>query len=263
MWPRFLLDCCLFQANQVTGYSMLIDQYYSVHDGKISFTREQGSNFAKQVADDFNPIHDPDSRRFCVPGDLLFSVILASYGLSRHMEFRFTGMVDDSIELLLPPDDGELVISDSTGKEYLTISRSGDNIREERVIDGLTRRYVEFSGHTFPHILVPLLAEQGVMINPDRPMVFYESMVIDLERLDFVDLQLVIDRNELAISGKRGEVQLAFNLVGDGEIVGRGKKRMVLGGLRAYDREVMDATITDVEQRKRQYLAASGGVPHR
>ena len=235
---------------------MLIDQYYSAHDGKISFTREQGSNFAKQVADDFNPIHDPDSRRFCVPGDLMFSVILARYGLSRHMEFKFTGMVDETVELLLPEDTPELVISDSAGKQYLTIARSGENSLAAASIDALTRSYVEFSGHTFPHILVPLLAEQGVMINPDRPMVFYESMVIDMDRLDFETADLVIDRNDLAIAGKRGELQLAFNLVDAGEIIGRGKKRMVLGGLREYDQRVMDAAITSVDERKRQYLSA-------
>ena len=235
---------------------MLIDQYYSAHDGKISFTREQGSNFAKQVADDFNPIHDPDSRRFCVPGDLMFSVILARYGLSRHMEFKFTGMVDETVELVLPEDTPELVISDSAGKQYLTIARSGENSLAAASIDALTRSYVEFSGHTFPHILVPLLAEQGVMINPDRPMVFYESMVIDMDRLDFETADLVIDRNDLAIAGKRGELQLAFNLVDAGEIIGRGKKRMVLGGLREYDQRVMDAAITSVDERKRQYLSA-------
>ena len=235
---------------------MLIDQYYSAHDGKISFTREQGSNFAKQVADDFNPIHDPDSRRFCVPGDLMFSVILARYGLSRHMEFKFTGMVDETVELLLPEDTPELVISDSAGKQYLTIARSGENSLAAASIDALTRSYVEFSGHTFPHILVPLLADQGVMINPDRPMVFYESMVIDMDRLDFETADLVIDRNDLAIAGKRGELQLAFNLVDAGEIIGRGKKRMVLGGLREYDQRVMDAAITSVDERKRQYLSA-------
>ena len=235
---------------------MLIDQYYSAHDGKISFTREQGSNFAKQVADDFNPIHDPDSRRFCVPGDLMFSVILARYGLSRHMEFKFTGMVDETVELVLPEDTPELVISDSAGKQYLTIARSGENSLAAASIDALTRSYVEFSGHTFPHILVPLLAEQGVMINPDRPMVFYESMVIDIDRLDFEAADLVIDRNDLVIAGKRGELQLAFNLVDAGEIIGRGKKRMVLGGLREYDKRVMDAAIANVDERKRQYLSA-------
>ncbi len=36
-----------------------------------------------RVVDDFNPIHDEDNKRFCVPGDLLFSVLLANVGLSQ------------------------------------------------------------------------------------------------------------------------------------------------------------------------------------
>lgn len=232
---------------------MLIDPYYTADNGKISFTREQGSNFAKQMADDFNPIHDTDNRRFCIPGDLMFAIILAKYGLNRHMEFRFTGMVVDGIELLLPEPAAELEINDAAGKQYLTIRRTGGNTRKASLIDSLTRAYVEFSGHTFPHILVPLLAEQGVMINPERPMVMYHSMTIDLDRLDIETPSLEIDHNELAINGKRGEIQLAFNLVESGNIVGRGRKRIILSGLRAYEKQAMDDIVVSLNQRKRDF----------
>lgn len=234
---------------------MFIDQYYTANNGTISFTREQSSNFAKHVADDFNPIHDLDSRRFCVPGDLLFAVIIARYGLSKHMEFQFTGMVDDSSELILPEPEQELAFDDEAGKKYLSARRSGDNSREEALIDNLTNAYVEFSGHTFPHILVPLLAEQNVMFNPARPMVFYASMVIDLDRLDIETPTLVQEKNELTLDGKRGEVQFAFNLVDSGSIVGRGIKRVVLGGLREYDATVMDNAVTTFNARKQEYLS--------
>ena len=233
---------------------MLIDQYYTFSNGHISFTREQGSNFAKQIADDFNPIHDPDAKRFCIPGDLMFSIILAKYGLSRHMEFTFTGMVVDGIELLLPEAASELEINDTQGRQYLTIRRSGENIMDASLIDNLTSEYVQFSGHTFPHILVPLLAEQNVMINPDRPVVLYESMNIDLDRLDITAPILEIDHNELAINGKRGEVKLVFNLVESGQIVGRGNKRMILSGLREYDKSVMDETVSSLNQRKQDFV---------
>ena len=43
---------------------MNIHHYCSESDGRICFTREQGSNFAKQVAQDFNPLHDVDAKRF-------------------------------------------------------------------------------------------------------------------------------------------------------------------------------------------------------
>lgn len=229
---------------------MLIDRYYTAHNGNISFSREQGSNFAKQMADDFNPIHDIDARRFCIPGDLLFAIILAKYGLSQHMEFTFTGMVVDGTELVMPEPAPEMAINDTEGRQYLTIHSAGDTTRDALLIDQLTRSYVEFSGHTFPHILVPLLAGENVMINPDRPMVMYESMTIDLDRLDIHSPSLEIERNEVVVNGKRGEVQMAFNLVDSGNLVGRGRKRMILSGLREYEKQAMDAITASLNQRR-------------
>ena len=229
---------------------MLIDRYYTASNGKISFSREQGSNFAKQVADDFNPIHDIDARRFCIPGDLLFAIILAKYGLSQHMVFTFTGMVVDGTELVLPEPAPEMAINDTEGRQYLTIHSAGDTTRDALLIDQLTRSYVEFSGHTFPHILVPLLAGENVMINPDRPMVMYESMTIDLDRLDIHSPSLEVEHNEVVVNGKRGEVQMAFNLVDSGNLVGRGRKRMILSGLREYEKQAMDAITASLNQRR-------------
>jgi len=234
---------------------MFIDDYFSELNGNICFTREQGSNFAKQVADDFNPLHDSDAKRFCIPGDLLFSIILSKYGLSRHMEFLFSGMVVDGVELVLPEPGPELLFCDADNRQYLKARRSGENSRDETLIQNLIRNYVEFSGHTFPHILVPLLAEQGVMINPARPMVIYESMEIDLDTLDIKTPLLEIDHNELDLDGKRGNVLMAFNLRESGEIVGRGRKRMVLGGLREYDDATMHLAVEEHRQRKRDFLA--------
>jgi len=234
---------------------MLIDQYCTVRDGRLSFTREQGSDFAKRVADDFNPLHDPDAKRFCIPGDLLFAVVLSRYGLSQHMEFLFSGMVVDGVELVLPPPSPQLLLDDTQGRHYLSIRRGGDNAADPTLIDNLTRGYVAFSGHTFPHILVPLLAGQNVMLNPDRPTVIYQSMTIDLDRLDIASPVLASDRNELSLNGKRGEVLLAFNLVEGGEVVGRGCKRMIVSGLREYDRAVMDATVAQYNAHKQSFAA--------
>ncbi len=233
---------------------MFIDDYCSEANGRISFTRQQGSDFAKRVADDFNPLHDVDAKRFCIPGDLLFSIILARYGLSRHMAFTFSGMVVDGVELLLPDPGDKLVFKDDNDRQYLTAERSGDNSHDETLIQNLTRSYVEFSGHTFPHILVPLLAEQGVMINVERPMVIYESMEIDLDTLQISHPRLETDHNELDLNGKRGNVLLAFNLLDDGKVVGRGCKRMVLGGLRDYDAATAEQAVEAFNQRKTDYF---------
>ncbi len=232
---------------------MIIDQYFSEPNGRISFTREQGSNFAKQMANDFNPLHDADATRFCIPGDLLFAVMLAKYGISQHMEFVFSGMVTAGVELVLPEPSGELLINDTNGREYLRVKRAGDTTPAELLIQNLTQSYVQFSGQTFPHILVPLLAEQKMMINPDRPMVIYQSMTIDLDRLDIANPLLKGDYNTLEINGKRGSVELAFHLEDGGEVVGRGKKHMLLSGLREYDEARVASAITTYNDGKQAF----------
>ena len=82
--------------------NMFIEQYCPIDNEQISFTRQQGSDFAKKVADDFNPLHNIEAKRFCVPGDLLFSVIIAKSGLNKEMSFNFSGMVNDGIALTFP-----------------------------------------------------------------------------------------------------------------------------------------------------------------
>jgi hypothetical protein len=232
---------------------MIIDQYFSQHDGRIRFTREQASNFAKQMANDFNPLHDVDAKRFCVPGDLLFALILAHYGVSQHMEFVFSGMVTADVELILPEPSGELRLQDADGREYLRVTRSGETTREESLVRNLTQSYVAFSGQTFPHILVPLLAAQRVMIHPDRPMVMYQSMTIDLDRLDIAQPLLQADFNRLDINGKRGSIELAFHLIDGGEIVGRGRKHMLVSGLRDYDADIVTSAIAIYNDSKQAF----------
>lgn len=248
-----LLNCAI--PTKGRAELMLVDRFHTIADGTLSFTQAQGSDFAKHIAEDFNPIHDVESRRFCVPGDLLFAVIVSRYGLSQHMEFRFTGMVDETSTLVLPVSSDKITLSDEAGKEYLNVVRSGDISTDESLIDELIKAYVSFSGHSFPDLLVPLLASHQVMINPSRPMVLYESMVIDLDRLDIQAPALCEDSNQAVIDGKRGEAQFTFNFMDAGEIVGRGKKRMVLGGLREYDAAAMNGAIEIYNRLKQDYLA--------
>ena len=116
--------------------------------------------------------------------------------------------------------------------------------------------HVQFSGQTFPHILVPLMVEKQVMINPERPLVIYESMSIDLDRLDFANPQLVADRADFNVQGKRGDVTLQFAVMADGAQVGRGAKTMLLSGLRAFDQEKIDALVASYEAGKADYHAS-------
>lgn len=234
---------------------MILENYYLKAQNNIQVSREQASDFAKFVAGDFNPIHDPAAKRFCVPGDLLFALVLGQYGLSQHMRFTFSGMARDKTPLHFPPsDDPAITIRDDRGKEYLTVERSGKISLNPQLINHLTRNYVAFSGRTFPHVLVPLMAEQQVMINPDRPLVIYESMEIDLQELDLHNPDLVLKNASLKVNGKRGKVSLEFALMESDRLVGRGQKNMVLSGLRPYRKSRLDALVGFYEERKADFV---------
>lgn len=234
---------------------MFLDDFYTNSNNKINFTRLQASNFAKKIADDFNPLHNVEAKRFCVPGDLLFSLILAKAGLFQKMDFTFSGMVTDDIHLNFPNTiNGNASITDDNGKDYMHVNASGTSTTSEETIEALIRAYVEFSGHTFPHILVKLMAENNTMINYARPMVMYESMSITLESIDFTTVTLVESNSTLTIDGKRGKACLAFDLISNGVTVGHGEKHMLLSGLREYCQETINLIVDDYNQIKANYI---------
>ncbi len=230
---------------------MNLEKFYQLEGSRLSFTRQQASDFAKSVAGDFNTIHDVDSKRFCVPGDLLFSVIIHHYGLRQTMGFSFSGMVGDDVTLILPAVNArEISIYDENDKKYLDVSSDGAHSQKPGLIDSLTRNYVEFSGHTFPHVLVPLMQENNVMINTERPLVIYDHMRISLDTLDIDSVELKLTDSSCRLYGKRGDVALNYDLCCNGERVGKGQKKMVMSGLREYDQEKIDALVESYNANK-------------
>ncbi|TDG13370.1 DUF3581 family protein [Seongchinamella unica] len=234
---------------------MFLDSFHSKENGFIQITADQASEFAKGISDDFNPIHDPDSRRFCVPGDLLFALVLSSYGISQSMSFSFKGMVGALTPLVFPDTDASrLEIVNDKGKEFLTVERSGEVSRDLALIEAMIRNYVVFSGHNFPGILVPLMAEHNVMINPARPLVIYEGMSFNLEHLGFGNPELELSKATLLVSGKRGDAELHFNITDAGRPVGTGLKKLVLSGLREYEEPAMQGMCDLYQARKQSYM---------
>ena len=90
---------------------MWLDDFFQQSGQEFSFTRAQASRFAKHIADDFNPIHDIDAKRFCVPGDLLFALTLAHSGLAQTMDFSFADMVQDGVNLRFDEDADEVRVA--------------------------------------------------------------------------------------------------------------------------------------------------------
>jgi hypothetical protein len=222
---------------------MVLTDYYTAEGERVTFSRDQASRFAKEIANDFNPLHDVDARLFCVPGDLLFAVAVSHFGLSQKMCFHFSEMVTNNTLLFSDSTSSRLDITDENGKTYLSIDRDGEISHDQGVINNLTQCYVAFSGKTFPHLLVPLMAQQGVMINPGRPMIMYHSMEITLDRVGLREPILESTGSSLEVQGKKAMARLDFHIMEDGREVGQGAKHMALRGLQAYQEEVMQQVV--------------------
>ncbi len=223
---------------------MFLSPFFSEDGPDVRISPQQASRFAKQVAGDFNPIHDRDNKRFCVPGDLLFALVLTKYGLSQRMGFRFAGMVGKDKALRLPKDAADtLSVQDPAGKSYLEVKRQGAISRNEGLVESLIRTYVAFSGQNFPHILVPLMERHGIMINTERPLVIYECMSFELEHLNLSRPRLELKDSTLEVNGKRGDARLHFRFKDGDEIIGSGYKKLVLSGLRALDTQALQGLV--------------------
>ncbi|MDD8061263.1 MULTISPECIES: DUF3581 domain-containing protein [Shewanella] len=231
---------------------MFLSPYFTKQDQSVFISAQQASDFAKKVAEDFNPIHDVGAKRFCVPGDLLFALVLTEYGLSQNMQFKFAGMVGDNIELHLDKNvTDQFSICDTKGKEYLHIERQGEVCKCDVQTAAFIKSYVAFSGLNFIHVLMPMMKQHQVMINPERPLVIYESMSFHLDHFNFSTISLHLAEQSLAINGKRGDVTLTFELHSEGKVIGSGVKTLVLSGLREYDDEKAQQMCERYESRKK------------
>ncbi|WP_019614852.1 DUF3581 domain-containing protein [Psychromonas ossibalaenae] len=231
---------------------MLLESYYTKQNNLVRISAAQASTFAKQECRDFNPIHDPENKRFCVPGDLLFSLALNEYGVSESMSFTFTNMVGDNIGLVFPEADGEhIVITNEQGKSVLEINKKGKTSHDPALIESLIQNYVVFSGQNFPTLLMPLMKKHNVMFNPARPLVMYNSMSFEFDELALeapVNVELADSLFE--VEPKRANNFLHF-AINDGEkSIGRGIKKMVVAGLKPYDHESITAFSDAYEARR-------------
>lgn len=236
---------------------MLLQNYVQQQAEQFSFSRQQASQFAKIVATDFNPIHDEDSKRFCVPGDLLFAYLLHRNGLSQQLSITFNGMVGADVPLHCVAEGNVVQIFDQQDKCYLTLEQNGDVMQNCQFIDALIRDYVRFSGQNFPHILQPLMEQHQVMIHPQRPLVIYQSMSLHFFRFSDNCPSLTLTGSRLEVEGKRGNVVLEFALMVADEVIGTGEKRMILSNLVPYDAEQMQGLVDLYNHRKATLGAAA------
>ena len=235
---------------------MLVDTYNYPDEDGVKVSAKQGCRFAKEVAGDFNPIHDAQARRFCVPGDLLVAMVLRQQGLVPQMRVRFRGMVGADVPLVFQQDSLEGVrMTDAQGRTFVEVELAGAANHDPERIDAFTRQYSAFSGRTFPELLEPLLREHGVMFNPDRPLVFYDSVSLTLDAVPGTAPELSLADSELEVAGRRADAHLTFTITEGGHTIGRGTKTAVVSGLQAWDEARMQDVLARYQARCEQHGA--------
>jgi len=231
-----------------------IAQFVTQDGHSMQFSQQQASDFAKGVAGDFNPIHDVGAKRFCVPGDLLFAALLNRYGVYTQLHVDLMALVNADVLVKLP---AELVaineILDEGKRHLLTINVSGDTTTESGFVSSLVEQYVKFSGKTFPDILVELMRDNQVMINPGRPLVIYKDMSLKLTSIKGENISLALDEATLNVEGKKGKASLRFVIKDNDQIIGHGEKNMLLSGLRQFDEQAMTDIVAQYTQWKQDY----------
>ena len=233
---------------------MFLDDFYCQQDNSFQFSQQQASRFAKEIAKDFNKIHDVDDKRFCVPGDLLFAVTLAKHGLYKNMQIQFTGMVKNDVALeFITPADNELEIVNQKQQALLKMQTVGEANREEALIQKIIKDYVSFSGRNFPEILVPIMERENFMFSPTRGLIMYKSMEINMQRIDIDNVSLEYDCTEVEMNGKRATVFFKFKFFDGEELVGTGQKEMILSGVVPFEKAAVDNIVDMFKAAKKAY----------
>jgi hypothetical protein len=233
-----------------------LDPYINIIDEDcISVSAKQGCNFAKNIAGDFNPIHDSDSKRFCVPGDLVFSEAIRRYGLHQSMEFNFLEMLsaDSHIRYSNERSKSYQYASNRNEKKVMDIHIGGSQIENNYLADEFTQAYVRFSALSFPTILVPLMKKHHVMINVDRPLIVYKSMSFNIFQtgIDHINIELI--ESTLEVDGKRGNACFIFSMSSNGSVIGKGMKKLILSGLREFNKEKIKNLTKAYLEKKKNY----------
>ena len=79
---------------------------------------------------------------------------------------------------------------------------------------------------------------------------------MEFSRLDLSHPEVEFSGASFDVEGKRGLVTLNFTFKEDGQVVGKGMKRMVASGLKPYDQSAIDGLVERFDDRKQAFLAS-------
>lgn len=220
----------IFYKLMLIFLSMLEDMSLFCADGKYLVSEKDGSNFAKEVCLDYNPIHDEGNLDFAVPGDLLLSLFVWQNGLPCDGSVAFKKPVKGDLELKIDLDgisnsgtDEELVILKNLSSIYLTSIKFYKDFMAE---------YCLLSGSLFPEKLGEVFSDSGLMPGVEKPLVMYSGVDFDLnmDKFSLYDCDLSLNLGEINYKVLRKnmmKIGVGVDVLIDDENVGSLTKNLV------------------------------------
>ena len=101
---------------------------------------------------------------------------------------------------------------------------------------------------------MPLMKKNKVMFNPARPLVMYNSMSFEFEKLSLENpLNVKLADAYFEVQPKRADNFLHFEISDGEKVIGRGIKKLVVAGLKPYDDESITAFSDAYEARRANF----------
>lgn len=214
---------------------MDISEYYDCIDGEIHFNDLKASQFAKNVSNDQNPIHDHDNKNYCIPGDLIFSMCADVLGLGSETDLYLHHPIGKNSSILIKEaKDGFYLGRDQSGIKIFTYRKNGETTD---ICDtgNFLNCFARVTETLFEDAIHPQLKQKGLMINPSSPSVVLTSISIRKSENSKPVHKIKPDESVATGNVKRAKVTAKYTMndLYDNSI-GEARKTLFISGLREY-----------------------------
>lgn len=206
-------------------------------DSLFKFNAVACDAYARNVVKDFNPIHNHLAKNYCVPGDLIFALMVERGGVHGSMRMDFLNRVGKDSEYIFVSGKAGMALLDRGNKVQAQLIGSGDASVCVKCISAVSDAVLSCTSSYFPYKMMRSLRAENLMLSGCRSLVILKSIEVNVSDLHFAsDLTAVFCSSSLRHSGRRGTIDAHFQLVGgNGQVLGQVIKTALIIGIERFN----------------------------
>ena len=205
----------------------------------VGISNNNVSKFAKEICNDFNPIHSNKKSKPIVPGDLFVVLFLLSNGLYKRTIIEFKKISYPIQKFIITKSS----ILNSKNESVVNFTLKDDIVADSNSIflSGFLREFCKISGTIFAQELEPIFIKYRKMPNPQKPRMLYESTQINLDKeiinlkVDFVQIKFL--EPNVIILENQATVNFQILVLQSGRTIGLITKTLFCTNLEEYTQE--------------------------